>query len=148
MTFLLDVNLLLTLHDPQHPNYRRASEWFRLRGAAHFATCPMTQTALVRLLMQGLPGLAALERQEAHHALRHLTEHSGHIFWPDLPAYLDATNTVSRRMQGHRQVSDAYLLGLAVHNRGKLATLDRGIRHLAGSDHSEHLELIEPPTRR
>jgi predicted nucleic acid-binding protein len=46
-------------------------------------------------------------------------------------------------MQGHRQTTDAYLLGLAIRNKGKLATLDRGIRHLAGNEFSANLELIE-----
>lgn len=147
MTFLLDVNLLLTLHDPQHPNYVLAWEWFQLNGAASFATCPMTQSGLVRLLMQGLPGLPAFERREAYDALRKLTEQSGHAFWPDLPTFLDATNALSRRMQGYRQVSDAYLLGLAMRNDGKLATLDRGIRHLAGAEYSEYVEIIERATR-
>jgi predicted nucleic acid-binding protein len=47
-------------------------------------------------------------------------------------------------MQGHRQITDAYLLGLAIHNKGKLATLDRGIRHLAGREFAANVELIEP----
>ena len=50
-------------------------------------------------------------------------------------------------MQGHRQTTDAYLLGLAVFNKGKLATLDRGIVYLAGNEYSGHVELIEPGTK-
>jgi predicted nucleic acid-binding protein len=46
-------------------------------------------------------------------------------------------------MQGYRQITDAYLLGLAIHNKGKLATLDRGIRHLAGREFAASVELIE-----
>jgi uncharacterized protein len=51
-------------------------------------------------------------------------------------------------LQGHRQITDAYLLGLAIHNRGKLATLDRGILQLAGSDFAGHVELIGSAKKR
>jgi predicted nucleic acid-binding protein len=67
----------------------------------------------------------------------------GHIFWSDTPAYLDSTKSLFARLQGHRQTTDAYLLGLAIHNHGKLATLDRGIRQLAGNEFAANLELIE-----
>jgi hypothetical protein len=67
----------------------------------------------------------------------------GHVYWPDDPSYLDATRTLFARMQGHRQITDAYLLGLAIHNKGKLATLDRGIRQLAGSEFAACVEIIE-----
>ena len=80
---------------------------------------------------------------EARRALEHLIQQPGHIFWPDSPAYLDSTKSLFARMQGHRQTTDAYLLGLAIHNHGKLATLDRGIRQLAGNEFAANLELIE-----
>jgi hypothetical protein len=81
--------------------------------------------------------------QEARDALNHLILQSGHVYWPDDPSYLDATRILFARMQGHRQITDAYLLGLAVHNKGKLATLDRGICHLAGREFAACVEVIE-----
>jgi predicted nucleic acid-binding protein len=80
---------------------------------------------------------------EARNALERIVQRPGHVFWPDTPAYLDCTQSIFARMQGHRQTTDAYLLGLAVHNRGKLATLDRGIRHLAANEFAANLEIIE-----
>ena len=38
------------------------------------------------------------------------------------------------KLAGYRQVTDAYLLGLAMHNEGKLATLDRAILSLLPAD--------------
>ena len=82
--------------------------------------------------------------EEASEALVQFTHQPGHTYWPDDPAYLDATQTILGRMQGYRQITDAYLLGLAIHNKGKLATLDRGIRHLAGREFAASVELVAP----
>jgi toxin-antitoxin system PIN domain toxin len=143
MTFLLDMNLLFVLHQPLHPEYNLVSEWFAHRAGKPFATCPITQSGFMRLLTRGIPGLDPFEMCEAGNALEHLIQLPGHVFWPDTPAYLDATRTLFARLQGHRQTTDVYLLGLAIHNNGKLATLNRGIRYLAGKEFSANLEGIE-----
>jgi hypothetical protein len=98
---------------------------------------------MMRLLLQGIAGLDPFDMQEARDALQRFVQLPGHVFWTDTPAYLDSTKSIFARMQGHRQTTDAYLLGLAIRNKGKLATLDRGIRHLAGNEFSANLELIE-----
>ena len=144
MTFLLDVNLLLVLHHPLHPHYEMTYRWFTQDAVKRFATCPITQSGFVRLLTQGATRLGPFGMQEAHNALQHFVQLPGHVYWPDTPSYLDATKFLFERMQGHRQTTDAYLLGLAIHNQGKLATLDRGILHLAGKEFTANVEVIEP----
>jgi toxin-antitoxin system PIN domain toxin len=150
MTALLDVNVLLILHDPLHPHHGLVSEWFEDRGVGAFATCPITESGMIRLLTNGLPGLGPYGMQEARAALEHLTRRPGHVFWPDMPTWLKSTEPIFARLQGHRQATDAYLLGLAIHHKGKLATLDRGTLHLAGREFAAHVELIEakPPARK
>jgi len=143
MTYLLDVNILLILHDPLHQHYKLVSGWFAKPSGRPFATCPITQSGMMRLLVQGVAGLDPFDMQEARDALLNFTQMPGHVYWPDDPSYLDATRTLFARMQGHRQITDAYLLGLAIHNKGKLATLDRGIRQLAGSEFAACVEIIE-----
>lgn len=142
MTYLLDVNILFVLHQPRHVHYMRVARWFKHgRVAASFATCPLTQTGFVRLLTQPT-GLDLYRMDEARDALRNFVQLTGHVFWPDLPPYLDASDRFSMRTQGHRQITDGYLLGLAIHHQGKLATLDEGIRHLAGAEFVSLVELI------
>lgn len=102
----------------------------------------MTQAGMLRLLMQRLQGLDRYEMHEAGEALRSLVSRKGHEFWPDEPSYLDAASSLFNRMQGHRQITDAYLLGLAKHHGGKLATLDTAIPSLAGPELAESVELI------
>jgi hypothetical protein len=143
MTFLLDVNLLFVLHQPLHPDYKHVDRWFRSGVGKAFATCPITETGMVRLLLRGIAGLDPFDMQEAREALLQFTQRPNHVYWPDDPSYHDATMALFARMQGHRQTTDAYLLGLAINRKGKLATLDRGIAHLAGREFAAHVEIIE-----
>jgi uncharacterized protein len=142
MTFLLDVNVLFILHQPLHGDYRQVSRWFTAKSRGSFATCPMTQAGMLRLLTQSFQGLDRFTMQEARRVLRNLVQLPDHVFWPDEPPYLDVTAPLSKRMQGHRQITDAYLLGLANHHGGKLATLDKAIPGLAGPEFSHLVELV------
>jgi hypothetical protein len=144
MIFLLDVNLLFVLHQPLHPDFMRVKRWYENRENNNISTCPMTQSGMMRLLVQGVAGLDPYTMEEARESLNHILDLPGHVYWPDDSAYLDATRAIVARMHGHRQITDAYLLGLAIHYKGKLATLDRGILHLAGREFAGNVELIEP----
>ena len=143
MTLLFDVNLLFVLHQPNHPNFTLVSRWFRSKEGKPFATCPITESGLVRLLIQSVAGLEPFASQEARDALKRVTQRPGHVFWPDTPSWLDSTAPLFDRLHGYRQTTDAYLLGLAIHNKGTLATLDRGIHHLAGTEFARSVELIK-----
>jgi uncharacterized protein len=50
-----------------------------------------------------------------------------HEFWADGPSLLDDKVFDSTRIHGPRQITDVYLLGLAVRHKGKLVTFDAGI---------------------
>jgi toxin-antitoxin system PIN domain toxin len=119
---LLDGNVLAALVSPSHVHHAAAERWFAATDVA-FATCPITQGTLLRLLMQRgpLPAEAALA------ALQQVLAHPRHRFWPDaLPYPLISW----RGVLGHRQVTDAYLAALARHFKGKLVTFDRGLGSL------------------
>ena len=75
--------------------------------------------------------------------LSRLTQLPGHRFWPMEVAFLDAVRPFSERLFGHQQVSDAYLLGLAIRNKGKLVTLDQAIESLAGSEFRNAVLILE-----
>jgi toxin-antitoxin system PIN domain toxin len=146
MTFLLDVNVLYILHQPRHTDFQLVDDWFTFHRQSRFATSPITQAGLVRLLMRNLSQMETYIREEATLSLRQFTRLPNHVYWPDSPSYLEAVDAIMARVQGHRQITDAYLLGLAIHNGGKLATLDRGIVHLAGPDFAGHVEYIARET--
>lgn len=139
--FLLDANVLIALCWPTHGSHRVVEEWFGLRGARGWATCPFTQSAFVRIVSNPAFSRDALAPAKAVRLLQDNLQHAGHRFWPaDIPV-ADAMRGTITRLRGHQQITDAYLIALAVKNRGRLATLDRGILQLGTTG---SLELIEP----
>lgn len=129
--FLLDANVLIALCWPTHGSHEAVEEWFGRRGARGWATCPFTQSAFVRIVSNPSFSRDALAPANAVRLLQDNIEHPGHRFWPaDLPL-ADAVLGMMTRLTGHQQITDAYLVALALHNRGKLATLDRGIERFA-----------------
>jgi toxin-antitoxin system PIN domain toxin len=127
---LLDTNLLIALSWPQHVHHAKAHEWFQRTGRAAWATCPVVQIGFIRISSNPKIIADAVAPREALSVLQSILQLPGHHFWPDTIAPSDATVFASAAFVGHRQVSDAYLLALAQHNKGKLATFDRGIAEL------------------
>lgn len=119
---LLDGNVLVALVSESHIHHAAAARWFS-QGTEPFATCPITQGTLLRVLMN----IGRLDAAAALAVLRPLVEHPRHRFWPDTLGYLDIA---WRGVTGHRQVTDAYLAGLARHAGGQLVTLDAGLAAL------------------
>lgn len=71
-------------------------------------------------------------------------QHPKHHFWADEISFLDALSPMKKRLLGHRQITDAYLLALAEHRKGRLATMDRAIASLLPENrrHSSAITLI------
>ncbi|MGA2743822.1 MAG: TA system VapC family ribonuclease toxin [Candidatus Sulfotelmatobacter sp.] len=124
--YLLDVNVLLALSWPGHQFHERVQNWFAGHARKGWATCPMVEAGFVRILSNPAFSPQAVSPKEAIDALKFNTKHSAHQFWPDDLPLADALAKLQHR--GHQQITDAYLLALAIHHRGKLATLDQGIR--------------------
>lgn len=121
---LLDISVLLPLFDPGHIHHQTARAWWG-EGSA-WASCPLTQNGFVRILSQ--PGYPRpLSTAEAVFALRSLTALPEHEFWPDDISITDADVFDQGRILGPKQLTDLYLLALAVKHGGRLVTFDRGI---------------------
>ena len=115
---LLDANVLIALAVADHIHHDEAEGWFaRRRGG--FATCPITQGALVRLVIRH-----GATPDQARAVLAGVTGHRAHRFWPD---DLDVSAVPLTGVIGHRQVTDAYLAALARHHGGQVATFDHGL---------------------
>ena len=118
MTDLPDSNVLVAFTTPTHVHHDLARAWFAAR-AEPFATCPITQGALVRVLLRG-----GARIHEVVQILEAITTDPRHEFWPDAMAY-DAA--ILGRVTGHSGVTDAYLAALARHHDARLATFDRAL---------------------
>ena len=125
--FLLDVNVLIALMWPAHEGHTEVQSWFRQKSGEGWATCPFTQAAFVRIISNPAFSRDAVTPQEAMKILGANVKHTSHRFWADEISFVQAAAPFAQRLEGHQQVTDAYLLGLAMHKRGRLATMDRGI---------------------
>jgi toxin-antitoxin system PIN domain toxin len=134
---LLDVNVLVALFDPDHPHHEPAHDWLVANRSSGWATCPLTENGLLRILSNVAYSGAPLQADAVRERLTSFCESGQHESYPDDISLLERGRF---RLAGvtHRQLTDIYLLGLAVHHGGRLATFDRGIpRHAvlgAGSD--------------
>lgn len=138
---LLDVNVLIALLWPAHEHFEAAHDWFAARKGAPWASCPLTQLAFVRIVSNPSFSLDALMPSEAMRLLESNLAHPDHQFWPDDASLTDAVGPLAERLQGHRQLTDVYLLGLARRRRGALASFDGGLRALA-SGGAPTLEIV------
>ena len=141
--------MLIALLWPAHEHFDAAHEWFAVRGGrARWATCPLTQLAFVRIVSNPAFSPDALAPADTLGLLERNLAHPGHEFWPDDVGLMEAVGPLAPRLQGHRQLSDVYLLGLALQHRGTLASFDGGLRALAAGDRSAGLELVPTSSTR
>lgn len=127
MVHLLDVNVLLALCDPRHVHHEAAHAWFRGARVKGWATCPITENGFIRIASHpkypNSPGGPAVTTR----LLVTFCADRYHHFWPDSVSLMNATLFPRQELMAQAQVTDLYLLGLAVLNKGKLATFDQGI---------------------
>ena len=123
---LLDINVLIALLDADHSLHERARQWFRRDATGGWASCPLTQNGCVRIMSHpGYPN--ALPVRSVVERLRDATESGDHEFWPDDATLLDPQIIDASRIHGPRQVTDVYLLALAVHRGGRFVTFDASV---------------------
>src|SRR5579864_1840891 len=139
---LLDVSTLVALWWPTHESHDRVLHWFGRNANAGWATCPFTESAAVRILSNPAFSRDAFTVAEAIAAVHANLKHPAHQFWPDDISFIEATAPFRERMIGHQHVTDAYLLGLALHRKGKLVTIDRALPALLLDDHSIKSSIV------
>jgi hypothetical protein len=124
---LLDVNVLVALFDPDHVHHEAAHVWFAATRVAGWATCPLTENGVVRVLSNPAYSTTAERPAQVLERLRAFCASGDHAFWPDGVSLRDTTIFRSMLPIAHRQLTDVYLLGLAKTQGGRLATFDRHI---------------------
>ena len=143
MRALLDVNVLIALLDGSHLHHRTATDWLAAHAHLGWASCPLTQNGCLRIL--SLPSYPnAQPAASVAQRLGRAVADPSHAFWPDSFSLLDAGRLRWDRVLGSRQITDSYLLALAVANDGRLVSFDRGISLAAvpGAD-AHHLLTLD-----
>lgn len=122
---LLDVNVLIALGDHQHPHFAISEAWFKSNAASGWATCPLTENGFLRILGHSSYAMGPGSPEGAATILQGMKNVAGHRFLPDdfsLPEALPTLKGVTSA-----QLTDLYLLALAVRNGAWFLTLDRRI---------------------
>ena len=126
MRALLDVNVLVALLDENHTHNAAAETWLADHIRHGWASCPLTQNGCVRILSQpAYPN--ALSVADAVVRLRAAISTPHHRFVPDSVSLLDDAAVNCRRLARPRQLTDVYLLALAVEHGCRLVTFDTSI---------------------
>ncbi len=138
---LLDVNVLVALFDPDHPHHEVAHDWFADNHAEGWATCPITENGLVRVLSNPTYGNPIRPPDLIPRLKRFCQSEHHHFWWHDVSIH-DET-IFNHALIGSRHVTDIYLLGLARQHGGYLATFDRTIPLKAVvAAQSSHLAVV------
>ena len=126
MRSLLDVNVLIALLDAAHVHHRLATSWLGRHIQQGWASCPITQNGCIRIMSQpaypnAKPAAVVAQR------LAEAAEQQWHEFWTDDVSLLEPALLDWSAVLGSRQVTDAYLVALAVRHRGRFVSFDGGI---------------------
>ena len=126
MVALLDINMLIALFDGAHLHHAKAHDWMTANKVQGWATCPLTENGCVRILSQpAYPG--SLPITEIIRRLLAATMNAAHRWWADDISLCDANRFYHNFIPTPKLLTDLYLLGLAVKNKGRFVTLDQGI---------------------
>ena len=136
---LLDVNIVLALLDERHAHHATAEAWFA-SSELQWLLCAFTEAGVLRFFTR--PKTGGLSIEQATAMLERLKRRPGYSFQPITAEWQALTAPFAKRIHGHNQVTDAYLLGLAVREGLVLTTFDKAVLHLAG-EHKRHVLVLE-----
>lgn len=140
MRALLDVNVLIALLDDGHVHHTTAMAWLRDNIGQGWASCPLTQNGCIRIMSQpAYPN--ARPPAEIATRLREATRLPQHEFWPDALSLLETASFDWQQLFNPRQLTDAYLLALAVQHEAVFVTFDHAIP-LRAVHHATEAHLI------
>jgi uncharacterized protein len=139
--FLLDVNVLIAFVDENHVHHRYVRNWFFRRGEASWGMCAFTEAGFLRVTTRERTG--GLTILQAADLLAQLRLRSGYRYWSITESWTQIVAPFASRIYGHQQVTDAYLLGVAVKESGILVTMDKAVSYLAGPQYSNNVLVLE-----
>jgi len=139
--YLLDVNVTIALASTAHEHHRLVKQWFNASPDREWSLCAFTEAGFVRIATA--PRRGQISMIEATSLLKNLTQHPGYLYLPITADWQTLCQPFFKRLYGTNQVTDAYLLGLAVREGLVLVTMDKAIVHLAGNEFRKHLLLLK-----
>lgn len=139
---LLDVNVWIALLDPWHVHHAIALRWFNQHQHNGWASCPLTQNAVLRILSHPRYPNSPGDPVAVSALLEPWLGHRHHTFWTDAISLIGSKMVKAGQLLNHSQITDTYLLALAIHHRGHLVTLDSRLQTSAVPEGQSALTLI------
>lgn len=136
---LPDVNVLVALLSEDSVFHGAAQQWFLESARMGWATCPLTQAGFVRIISNPAAYRGTIRPPQALEVLEESLRHPTHKFWHDDLSVAETLAPFQRHLSGHQQITDAYLLGLALRHNGRLVTFDKAVVALASAAGLVHL---------
>lgn len=138
---LLDLNVLIALTDLEHTHHRKARNWFTSPSRGNWAICPLTELGFLRVTTNPAFQRGPRTLEQAIAILQTLKGIGDYC--PIDQSWVTLTTPFAARIRGHQQVTDAYLLGLAIRENCVLVTFDKGLQYLAGPEFIQNVLLLE-----
>jgi hypothetical protein len=138
--YLLDVNVLIALAEVDHLHHKSAMRWLDTPGL-DWGVCAFTEAGFLRVSTNARVGAHSVK--DATAVLEGFARHPGYRFWPINKSWTELATPLLRRVFGHQQIVDSYLLGLAIKENGVLVTMDKAIEHMAGDKHKKNILVLE-----
>ena len=128
MRALLDINFIIALFDPDHSFHERAHGWWAIHGKDGWASCPLTENGAVRIMSNpGYSRKMQFAPRDLIGQFHQFAAQSDYEFWGDSISLMDEAIFARDRIHSSRQLTDIYLLALAVAHQGRLVTFDARI---------------------
>jgi len=140
LKYLLDVNVLIALSEMEHVHHQLAAKWFDSPGL-DWGLCAFSEAGFLRVTANPRSGGHPIA--ESGDVLAALAVRPGYRYWPIAASWATLSAPFQERIHGHQQITDAFMLGLAVKEDGVLVTLDKAMRTLAGPQYSKHVLVLE-----
>jgi uncharacterized protein len=140
---LLDLNVLIALTDETHQHHHQTKKWMRTLKGESWGVCPLTESGYLRITTTPRMHSGNRMLKDSLAVLQDLMGQPGYRYWPITESWAVLTAPFAPRITGHRQITDAYLLGLAIKENGVLVTFDRGIKYMAGPEFSRNVLVLD-----
>ena len=138
--FLFDINVLVALIDDSHTHHSLVTNWFASISGQEWGVCAFTEAGFLRVMTRPTTGILTVK--EGTEALDRLSERPGYRFWPLSVDWSRTAAPFQGRIFGHQQITDAFLLGIAVQENGVFVTLDKAVGHIAGRRYADNLLIL------
>jgi toxin-antitoxin system PIN domain toxin len=140
--FLLDTNTLIALTDTEHKHHLLAQDWFNNTSNHIWGICPLTEAGFIRITTNANSYPNPRSMGQVIAILQMLRDFPLFCFWEIKESWVTLTEPFASRISGHQQVTDAYLLGLAIKEDLVLVTFDKGVRYMADAEFRRNVCLL------